>query len=132
MIYMFLAPGFEEVEALFPLDLLRRANLAVKTVAIGDKRTVVGSHGIPVTADITELEWYKEPDAATPEAVILPGGMPGTTHLSHDRAVEKDRQADHCVGCKQCNHHCPQRIDIPKEIRRIDKYIEDLKQGREF
>ena len=52
--------------------------------------------------------------------------------VGYDRAVEKDRQADHCVGCKQCNHHCPQRIDIPKEIRRIDKYIEDLKQGREF
>ena len=52
--------------------------------------------------------------------------------VGYDRAVEKERQADHCVGCKQCNHHCPQRIDIPKEIRRIDQYIEDLKQGREF
>jgi predicted aldo/keto reductase-like oxidoreductase len=46
--------------------------------------------------------------------------------------VEKERQADHCVGCKQCNPHCPQRIDIPREIRRIDKYIEDLRQGKEF
>ena len=52
--------------------------------------------------------------------------------VGYDRAVEKDRQADHCVGCKQCNHHCPQRIDIPKEIQRIDRYIEDLKQGRDF
>lgn len=98
MIYMFLAPGFEEVEALFPLDLLRRADLAVKTVAIGGDRTVIGSHGIPVTADITEIEWYSEPDAAAPDAVILPGGMPGTTHLAHDRAVEKALAAAHANG----------------------------------
>ena len=52
--------------------------------------------------------------------------------VGYDRAVEKERQADHCVGCKQCNPHCPQRIDIPREMHRIDKYIEDLKQGREF
>ncbi|MBE6198677.1 MAG: aldo/keto reductase [Rikenellaceae bacterium] len=52
--------------------------------------------------------------------------------VGYDRAVEKERQADHCVGCKQCNEHCPQRIDIPRQMRRIDKYIEDLKQGREF
>ena len=52
--------------------------------------------------------------------------------VGYDRAVEKERQADHCVGCKQCNPHCPQRIDIPREIRRIDKYIEDLRQGKEF
>ena len=52
--------------------------------------------------------------------------------VGYDRAVEKERQADRCVGCKQCNEHCPQRIDIPRQMRRIDKYIEDLKQGREF
>ncbi|MBR5333914.1 MAG: aldo/keto reductase [Alistipes sp.] len=52
--------------------------------------------------------------------------------VGYDRAVEKERQADHCVGCKQCNEHCPQRIDIPRQLRRIDKYIEDLKRGREF
>ena len=52
--------------------------------------------------------------------------------VGYDRAVERERQADHCIGCKQCNHHCPQRIDIPKEIRRIDRYIEDLRQGKEF
>jgi predicted aldo/keto reductase-like oxidoreductase len=52
--------------------------------------------------------------------------------VGYERAVEKLRQADHCTGCGQCNKHCPQRIDIPKEIRRIDEYIETLKQGKEF
>lgn len=48
--------------------------------------------------------------------------------VSYNRKVEKLRQADHCVGCGQCNEHCPQRINIPKEIERIDKFIEQLKQ----
>lgn len=48
--------------------------------------------------------------------------------VSYDRSVEKLRQADHCTGCGQCNKHCPQRIDIPKEIHRIDAFIEQLKQ----
>lgn len=52
--------------------------------------------------------------------------------IGYDRAVEKERQAAYCTGCKQCNPHCPQRIDIPREMRRIDQYIENLKQGKEF
>ena len=48
--------------------------------------------------------------------------------VSYDRTVEKLRQADHCTGCGQCNEHCPQRINIPREIERIDKFIEQLKQ----
>lgn len=49
--------------------------------------------------------------------------------VSYDRAVPKLRQAARCIGCGQCTSHCPQSIDIPKEIRRIDRYIEDLKQN---
>ena len=48
--------------------------------------------------------------------------------VSYDRTVEKLRQADHCTSCGQCNEHCPQRINIPREIERIDKFIEQLKQ----
>ncbi len=48
--------------------------------------------------------------------------------VSYERTVEKLRRADHCIGCGQCNEHCPQRIDIPKEIHRIDAFIEQLKQ----
>ncbi len=75
MIYVLLADGFEEIEALTPVDVLRRAGLTVKTVGITGK-VVTGSHGIPVTADILPHE-MKE-DAAM---VVLPGGMPGAKHL---------------------------------------------------
>ena len=52
--------------------------------------------------------------------------------IGYDRSVPKLRQANHCVGCGQCIHHCPQSIDIPKELHRIDRFVEDLKQGKEF
>ena len=48
--------------------------------------------------------------------------------VGYDRSGPKLRQADHCIGCKQCNHHCPQRINIPKELHKIDAFIEKLKQ----
>ncbi len=48
--------------------------------------------------------------------------------VSYDRAVEKLRQADRCIGCNTCMSHCPQKINIPRELHRIDKYIEKLKQ----
>lgn len=49
--------------------------------------------------------------------------------IGYDRSVPRLRQADHCIGCNQCVHHCPQAIDIPKEMQRIDRFVEDLKQG---
>lgn len=47
---------------------------------------------------------------------------------SYDKAIESVRQADHCIGCGQCMSHCPQHIRIPQELRRIDRYVEALKQ----
>ena len=84
MIYMFLANGFEEVEALAPLDLLRRAGCDVTTVAVGGGDTVVGAHGIPVGADIPDTMFRD----SRPEMIILPGGMPGTRHLDESRTVD--------------------------------------------
>lgn len=49
--------------------------------------------------------------------------------IGYDRSVPKLRQASHCIGCKQCVPHCPQSIDIPTELHRIDQYVEALKQG---
>lgn len=52
--------------------------------------------------------------------------------VGYDRSVPRLRQANHCIGCNQCVHHCPQNIDIPAQMQRIDQFVEDLKQGREF
>ena len=83
MIYVLLADGFEEVEALAPIDILRRAGLSLKTVAI-DQNPVIGSHGIPVTADIT-IDEASEPI----ELLVLPGGMPGAANLDASPAVDR-------------------------------------------
>ena len=83
MVYLFLADGFEETEALVTVDILRRAGIAVKTVGVGG-RQVTGSHGITVTADIVDSELQ----LADATAVVLPGGMPGTKHLEASPVVQ--------------------------------------------
>ncbi len=83
MVYLMLADGFEEIEALTPLDILRRAQIEVKTVGVTGK-TVTGAHSIPVVADILLDDIVLEDMSA----VILPGGMPGTLNLKNEKAVE--------------------------------------------
>ncbi len=89
MIYMFLADGFEEVEALCPLDILRRASLEVTTVGVGGKDMIRGSHGITVQADIPDI-MYRD---ASPDMIILPGGMPGSSNLDASRIVDSALRA---------------------------------------
>ena len=84
MLYLFLADGFEEVEAVATLDVLRRAGVPVETVGVTGK-TVTGSHGVPVTADRTSEEAVPGPDL---DGVILPGGMPGTKNLEASETVQ--------------------------------------------
>jgi 4-methyl-5(b-hydroxyethyl)-thiazole monophosphate biosynthesis len=81
MVYLFLADGFEEIEAVTPLDILRRAGVDAVTVGVGGE-AVRGAHGITVRADITV-------DAAREDAqmLILPGGMPGAEHLQGSAEV---------------------------------------------
>ena len=50
--------------------------------------------------------------------------------VSYDRAVPKLRQASRCIGCNQCMSHCPQSINIPRELQKIDRYVENLKQDK--
>ncbi len=126
MIYMFLAPGFEEVEALAPLDLLRRAGLEVTTVAVREASTnslienllrigvsaanlwdespqVTGAHGITVTADMTESAFTgRLSPKFAPEALILPGGMPGTTNLDASPVVERALELAAAKGAYLC------------------------------
>ena len=81
-VLVFLAEGFEEVEAVTPIDFLRRAGIEVVTVAVGDQKTIVGARGIPVVADKTAAAGLAY------DAVVLPGGMPGSKNLA--ASVEVD------------------------------------------
>lgn len=84
MVYVFLAKGFEELEALAPVDVLRRAGVEVKTVGVTGKQ-VRGSHNISVSCDIT----INEATFDQLDGIILPGGLPGTTNLETDETVQK-------------------------------------------
>lgn len=85
MVYMLLGTGFEETEAITPLDLLRRAGIEVQTVGVNGK-IIYGSHGIGIEADIT----ISEMDLANMEMIILPGGLGGVTSV---RASEEAMNA---------------------------------------
>lgn len=82
MVYMFLGTGFEETEAVAPLDLLRRAGVEVKTVGLNGK-VITGSHGIPITADL-EIGEISLQDL---EMVILPGGLGGVASIRSCKAA---------------------------------------------
>ena len=77
-----LAEGFEEIEAITVVDLLRRAGIEVHTASLAE-RAVTGSHGITVTADLP-LDQVRATDY---DMIALPGGMPGADHLKHDPRV---------------------------------------------
>lgn len=82
MIYVFLADGFEEIEALAVVDILRRADIETVTVGVTGQ-TVTGSHKITVVADIT----VDETKIRDLEGVVLPGGIPGTPNLKRNNRV---------------------------------------------
>lgn len=79
--YLFLADGFEEIEALTPVDVMRRAGMNIKTVSITNSLQVRGAHGVTINADLI----YDNTLFDNPEWLILPGGMPGAQNL-HDFA----------------------------------------------
>lgn len=85
MIYVHLANGFEEIEALTIVDLLRRADLQVQTISITGDKKVMGTHGIPVEADIL----YQEADYEQCEMIVLPGGLPGADYLGEHEGLTK-------------------------------------------
>ena len=83
MVYVFLADGFEIIEAMAPVDMLRRANVEVTTIGV-DKKVITSSCGIPVTADIVSNEFeFKDV-----EAVVIPGGSQGVINLENSSLVQ--------------------------------------------
>lgn len=91
MIYVFLAEGFEEVEAVTPIDMLRRCGKNVVTVGVNDN-IIVSSHGLPVVTDTVSQEVVINNDV---EMIIFPGGMPGTINLEKNSVVQS--AIDYCV-----------------------------------
>ncbi len=90
MIYVFLADGFEEIEALAPVDFLLRAGVQVKTVGVSGK-FCRGAHGINVEADILLGDVQLDDNL---QGIILPGGMPGAENLNNSEEVQK--AIDYC------------------------------------
>lgn len=90
---IFLATGFEEIEAISVIDIMRRAGMDIKSVSVSGSREVTGAHGVTVTADFL-LDDVLE---SRPEWMILPGGMPGATNLSecHPLSTMLKHQAKH-------------------------------------
>ncbi|MDD2285716.1 MAG: DJ-1/PfpI family protein [Paludibacter sp.] len=84
-ILLFLAEGFEEIEAVAPIDVFRRAGINVTTVSISNKLTVTGAHGIGVNADVI----FEDADFSGDFLMYLPGGMPGTTNLENHLGLNK-------------------------------------------
>lgn len=89
-VYIFLANGFEEMEALAPLDILRRGGVDVKTVSIHRDKYVTGSHRATVVADMTYDEFKAEVQLDGTEendVMIFPGGMPGTRRIAENAEI---------------------------------------------
>ena len=76
-VYIFLADGFEDIEGLTVVDLMRRAQIDIKTVSIKEIRDITTSHGIHMQTDLA----FKETDFSDADMLVIPGGMPGTKYL---------------------------------------------------
>lgn len=97
-VYQFMANGFEDIEALIPVDVLRRGGVDIQTVSIYDTRTVESAHGVKMEADLTFDE--AADDLANADLLMLPGGMPGATNLNEHEGVKKALLAQFKAGKK--------------------------------
>lgn len=85
MVYEFLATGFEEVEALAPVDILRRGGVEIKTVSITGQLIVESAHGVGIRADVL----FEDIDPTSGDLLMLPGGLPGATNLNEHEGLRK-------------------------------------------
>ncbi len=84
-VYIFIAEGFEEIEALTVVDLLRRAKLDIVMASVTGNKLVTGSHNIAVITDIL----FEDTDFEDAAMLVLPGGMPGTTNLEKHEGLDR-------------------------------------------
>ena len=94
MIYEFLATGFEDIEALAPLDIIRRAGLEIKTVSITGEKIVYSAHGVGIEADAL----MEEVDLGAADMLLLPGGLSGSTNLDACAPLRQAILAHHVQG----------------------------------
>jgi len=95
-IFLFLADGFEEIEAIAPIDIFRRAEIDLTTVSIKNELAVTGAHGVTLLADAL----FSEVDFAENDLLFLPGGLPGTTHLDQHAGLKELIQKQAVEGRK--------------------------------
>lgn len=93
-VYVFLAEGFEEIEAITPIDILRRAECNVVTVSITGDKTVQGAHNVPLLADAL----FEEVDFSNADAIFLPGGLPGAHNLNAHEGLKQLILSLHAKG----------------------------------
>ncbi len=86
-VYQFMADGFEDIEALIPVDVLRRGGVDIKTVSINGSNIVESAHGVQMVADVLFEE--VEDQLADADLLMLPGGMPGAENLNAHEGVKK-------------------------------------------
>lgn len=84
-VYEFLATGFEDIEALIPLDIMRRAGVDIRTVSVTGSKTVETAHGVTITADLL----FEEADFSDADLLMLPGGLPGATNLNEHQGLRE-------------------------------------------
>ena len=95
-VYVFLADGFEDVEALIPVDVWRRGGIDVTTVSISDFPLVNSAHGVNIEADIM----FEQGDFTDADLIFLPGGMPGASNLFAHEGVREALKAQFAAGKK--------------------------------
>lgn len=101
MIYLILGEGFEEIEAVAVVDILRRGGKSVTTVSLGPSNVVTGGHGIPVTADIL----ISEADPSRLSCLIMPGGLDGVESMEKSgafMALLDEAYKNDCLLCAIC------------------------------
>ena len=101
-VFIFLAEGFEDMEAVATRDVLLRGGVDVKTVSITEERTVTSSHGLAVRADLVRSEFdagLGGVKVGRGDVMIFPGGMPGTRNLAADKALMDLMKTRYVQGC---------------------------------